>query len=277
MINDTKKRKKKTTITLHTETAEEKMQINTAVWEMRLQETEQSRTTLWQAIHSLGAANEELQQQKKDVERERVSIMNLMMQKDKENGRLSKKLHEEIRQLKEDSFNGQAKLRKHYDHKVMALEEELERCNNDLQIKQTDLATKHDLWCKGLQLEKELEEFHLEREARRKIEHLAEEAHQEALLADIAREKVDIADLTWEQKEQVLRILFAKLNSSHSQGKRNDKRIILSNNDPKEPHNIARMEAEDIGNTFLTQSASTFHPEDKSTFLPVIKSSHSGS
>lgn len=76
-------------------------------------------------------------------------------------------------------------------------------------------------------------------------------------------ERVDVGDLTWEQKEQVLRLLFAKMNSA-SKESRHDKRSQCSLV-PLQPRDdeSTRLETagdkgqEDIEPTFLTQREHT--------------------
>lgn len=71
--------------------------------------------------------------------------------------------------------------------------------------------------------------------------------------------KVDISDLTWEQRERVLRLLFAKINGHKSKSRRTTRRLEREQESriciPEEPHSSTLPELGQHDSTFLTQQS----------------------
>nr|XP_032803836.1 basal body-orientation factor 1 isoform X2 [Petromyzon marinus] len=92
---------------------------------------------------------------------------------------------------------------------------------------------------------------------------------------NITAEKVDICDLTWEQKERVLRVLFAKMNGEMSSRKTLKTKMILSapaggipSVKNAQQDSIADAEAHNL--TFITQGTSDSSPAGGLS-LPAIR------
>uniref|UniRef100_I3MAZ7 Basal body-orientation factor 1 n=1 Tax=Ictidomys tridecemlineatus TaxID=43179 RepID=I3MAZ7_ICTTR len=145
------------------------------------------------------------------------------------------KLKQQLAETKEKAQEEKEKLEQKHTTQINELEGQFHQKAIEIGMIQTELKTIKQFQKRKVQVEKELddlkenlrntekkhqeslsrlesrffeEKHRLEKEAEKKIVMLAERAHHEAVTTSTER-NVDIADLTWEQKEKVLRLLFA--------------------------------------------------------------------
>uniref|UniRef100_A0A8C2US34 Basal body-orientation factor 1 n=1 Tax=Chinchilla lanigera TaxID=34839 RepID=A0A8C2US34_CHILA len=145
------------------------------------------------------------------------------------------KLKQQLVETKEKAQEEKEKLGQRYAMQIGELEAQFHQKAKEIGMIQTELKTIKQFQKKKIQMEKELddlkenlrvtekkhqetlrrmegrffeEKHRLEQEAEKKIIMLAEKAHHEAVVTS-TQKNVDIGDLTWEQKEKVLRLLFA--------------------------------------------------------------------
>uniref|UniRef100_A0A8C6QZ07 Basal body-orientation factor 1 n=1 Tax=Nannospalax galili TaxID=1026970 RepID=A0A8C6QZ07_NANGA len=145
------------------------------------------------------------------------------------------KLKQQLAETKEKAKEEREKLEQKYTVQIRELEGQFNQKAKEIGTIQTELRTIKQFQKRKIQVEKELEDLkenlrnsekkhqetlrrlegrffeekhRLEQEAEKRIVTLAERAHHEALVPS-TQTNVDIGDLTWEQKEKVLRLLFA--------------------------------------------------------------------
>uniref|UniRef100_H0VTQ0 Basal body-orientation factor 1 n=1 Tax=Cavia porcellus TaxID=10141 RepID=H0VTQ0_CAVPO len=145
------------------------------------------------------------------------------------------KLQQQLVETKEKAQEEKEKLEEKYAVQISRLEAQFNVKAKEIGVIQTELKTIKQFQRRKIQMEKELndlkdnlrvtekkhqetlrrmegkffeEKHRLEQEAEKKIIMLAERAHHEAVVTS-TQKNVDIGDLTWEQKEKVLRLLFA--------------------------------------------------------------------
>lgn len=194
----------------------EKAKANAALWEARLDITEQSRVEYREAARKLARANEELTSQQYRVEKDTVEIIAFLKKKEAEKDEQIAKLQQQLRDLKRQAREEKEELVSNYTQQLNELDEKFKKKSNELRMVQSEMKTIKEFRKKKAQMEKELEDIkenlyiakkehkeivarmehkffgeklRLEKEAEKKIAQLAERAHNEAIvqLDDAAR------------------------------------------------------------------------------------------
>ncbi|MBN3314555.1 BBOF1 factor, partial [Atractosteus spatula] len=194
----------------------EKAKANAALWEARLNMTEQSRAEYRDAARRLARANEELTGQRSRTEKDTVEVIAFLKKKDIGKDEMIAKLEEQLREERRKAREENEQLVKDYTHKLNELEERFKKRSNEFRMIQGELKMIKEFRKKKAQMEKELddikesmyvadknhketvarmehrffsEKLRLEKEAEQRIMQLAERAHNEAIvqLDDAAR------------------------------------------------------------------------------------------
>ncbi|KAM4625814.1 basal body-orientation factor 1-like [Polymixia lowei] len=187
----------------------EKAKASAALWEARLEVTEQSRVQYREAARRLARANEELAHQQHRAEKDAVDIIGLLTRKDAEKDEKITRLEDQLRSQKRFARAEQAKLVAEYTLKINELEEKFKKRSSDFNMIQGELKTIKEFRKKKAQMEQELssikermyvadknhkenlarmehrffsEKVRLEKEAEQRIAQLAERAHNEAIV-----------------------------------------------------------------------------------------------
>ncbi|XP_041122206.1 basal body-orientation factor 1-like isoform X1 [Polyodon spathula] len=232
--------------TIAEESDAEKAKANAALWEARLDITEQSRVEYREAARKLARANEELTSQQYRVEKDTVEIIAFLKKKEAEKDEQIAKLQQQLRDLKRQAREENEELVNGYTQQLNELDEKFKKKSNELRMVQSEMKTIKEFRKKKAQMEKELddikenlyiakkehkeivarmehkffgEKLRLEKEAEKKIAQLAERAHNEAVvqLDDAARsvfkENVRLNEaLSYHMKEaEELKKMTAKL------------------------------------------------------------------
>ncbi|CAO2586905.1 Basal body-orientation factor 1 [Lemmus lemmus] len=216
----------------------ERAKANASLWEARLEVTELSRIEYRDTSRRLAKNNEDLKKQQYKLEKDTMSVLSYLKKQDQEKDNMIEKLKQQLVETKEKAKEEKEKLEQKYTMQINELEGQFYQKAKEIGMIQTELKTIKQFQKRKIQVEKELNELkenlrnserkhqetlrrlenrffeekhRLEQEAEKRIVMLAERAHHEAVVPS-TQKNVDIGDLTWEQKEKVLRLLFAKMN-----------------------------------------------------------------
>ncbi|XP_071376997.1 basal body-orientation factor 1 [Centroberyx affinis] len=191
------------------ETDIEKAKANAALWEARLEVTDQSRVQYREACRTLARANDELTNQKYRTEKDTIDIIGLLKRKDVEKEEKIMRLEDQLKSQKALAREEQDKLVEDYTLQINALEELFKKRSSDFKMIQGEMKAIKEFHKKKAQMEQELssikesmyiadkehrenlvrmeckfftEKVRLEKEAEQRIALLAERAHNEAIV-----------------------------------------------------------------------------------------------
>ncbi|MBN3292222.1 BBOF1 factor, partial [Polypterus senegalus] len=203
------KKNGKTELQIDKESDIEKARANAALWEARLNVTEQSRSEYREAVRKLARDNEDLTNQHFRLEKDTMDMISFFKKKDAEKEEMIADLHEQIKEQKQEAIEENEKLIKEYSQHLNELEEKLKKRMQDFQMIQSELKMMNEFRKKKPELERELEDIRenmyvakkehrenlartehkffseklrLEKETEQKIAQLAETAQNEAIL-----------------------------------------------------------------------------------------------
>ncbi|KAG2457709.1 BBOF1 factor, partial [Polypterus senegalus] len=180
--NSKGKKNGKTELQIDKESDIEKARANAALWEARLNVTEQSRSEYREAVRKLARDNEDLTNQHFRLEKDTMDMISFFKKKDAEKEEMIADLHEQIKEQKQEAIEENEKLIKEYSQHLNELEEKLKKRMQDFQMIQSELKMMNEFRKKKPELERELEDLRLEKETEQKIAQLAETAQNEAIL-----------------------------------------------------------------------------------------------
>nr|XP_055216887.1 basal body-orientation factor 1 isoform X4 [Gorilla gorilla gorilla] len=224
------------------ESVVDRAKANASLWEARLEVTELSRIKYRDTSRILAKSNEDLKKKQCKMEKDIMSVLSYLKKQDQEKDNMIEKLKQQLNETKEKAQEEKDKLEQKYTRQINELEGQFHQKAKEIGMIHTELKAVRQFQKRKIQVERELddlkenlrnterihqetlrrlesrffeEKHRLEQEAEKKIIMLAERAHHEAIVTHIEG-NVDIGDLTWEQKEKVLRLLFAKMNGCPS-------------------------------------------------------------
>ncbi|TSQ46672.1 Basal body-orientation factor 1 [Bagarius yarrelli] len=188
----------------------ERAKANAALWEARLEVTENSRMEYREAARRLARVNEELTNQQYRTEKDTTGIIGFLKQKELEKDAQIAALEEKLKDEKAKGLQDKEFLVAEYTMKINELEEKFKKRSRDFSMIQGELKTIKEFRKKKAQMEQELitmkesmyiaDREHkeslarmehkfliekvvcLEKEAEQRIAQLAEKAHNEAVL-----------------------------------------------------------------------------------------------
>uniref|UniRef100_A0A663DWT3 Basal body orientation factor 1 n=1 Tax=Aquila chrysaetos chrysaetos TaxID=223781 RepID=A0A663DWT3_AQUCH len=196
--------------------------------------------------------------------------MALLTKRGQEKAEEIEKLKQELIDLKQQAQEEMKKLADYYAQQIKELEEKFQKKVGEIgQIQLERKLIKE--FCRGkASMEKELEDKRLEEDVEKKQIMMAETAQCEAVLEKIQFEKVDISELTWEQKERVLRLLFAKMNGTNP--RKYNRVLATSASAPDNTKEESKIGTENASPNliFITQQAN-FSDSSSAVILPHIQ------
>ncbi|XP_017331593.1 basal body-orientation factor 1 [Ictalurus punctatus] len=187
----------------------ERAKANAALWEARLELTENSRVEYREAARRLARANEELTNQQYRAEKTTADIVAFLKNKELEKEAQIAALEEQLKDEKSKALQDKEFLVAEYTVKINELEEKFKKRSRDFSMIQGELKTIKEFRKKKAQMEQELitmkesmyvadrehkeslarmehkffiEKVCLEKEAEQRIAQLAEKAHNEAIM-----------------------------------------------------------------------------------------------
>ncbi|XP_053365784.1 basal body-orientation factor 1 [Clarias gariepinus] len=187
----------------------ERAKANAALWEARLEVTENSRVEYREAARRLARANEELTNQQYRAEKDTTDIIAFLKKKELEKETQIAFLEEQLKDEKSKALQDKEFLVAEYTAKINELEERFKKRSRDFSMIQGELKTIKEFHKKKAHMEQELidmkesmfiadrehkeniarmehkffiEKVCLEKEAEKRISQLAEKAHNEAIV-----------------------------------------------------------------------------------------------
>uniref|UniRef100_A0A8C4SZA7 Basal body-orientation factor 1 n=1 Tax=Erpetoichthys calabaricus TaxID=27687 RepID=A0A8C4SZA7_ERPCA len=151
------KKNGKTELQIDKESDIEKARANAALWEARLNVTEQSRSEYREAVRKLARDNEDLTNQHFRLEKDTMDMISFFKKKDTEKEEMIADLHEQIKEEKREAMEENEKLVKYSQH-LNELEEKLKKRMQDFQMIQSELKMMNEFRKKKPELERELED-----------------------------------------------------------------------------------------------------------------------
>ncbi|KAJ7344984.1 hypothetical protein JRQ81_000934 [Phrynocephalus forsythii] len=193
---------------LKEESEADRAKASAALWEARLEVTEVSRQEYRDAARRLARNNEELEWQRRRLEKDTVDVISFLKKQDAEKEETIEKLKQQLYELKEKAKEENEQLAAQYVKQLEEMEEKFNKKAREIGIIQIELKMIKEFRKKKAVLENELEDVkealdttkkehqeticmlerkfleekqRLEREAEKKIIMLAERAHHEAI------------------------------------------------------------------------------------------------
>ncbi|XP_062863286.1 basal body-orientation factor 1 [Trichomycterus rosablanca] len=187
----------------------ERAKANAALWESRLEVTENSRVEYREVARRLARANEELTNQQYRAEKDTTDIIGFLKKKDLEKDTKTAALEEQLKDHKSKAFQEKELLVAEYLLKINELEEKIKKKTSEFRMIQGELKIIKEFRKKKADMEQELitikenmyiaerehqeslarmehkffsEKVRLEKEAEQRIAQLAERAHNEAIV-----------------------------------------------------------------------------------------------
>ncbi|XP_042301527.1 basal body-orientation factor 1 isoform X2 [Sceloporus undulatus] len=191
------------------ESEAERAKVALALWEARLEVTEISRKEYRDAARRLAHSNEELEQQRRQMEKDTVDVISYLKKQDLEKEETIEKLKQQVIDLKQKAKEENEQLASQYIKQLEEMEEKFHKKAKEIGLIQIELKMIKEFRKKKTLMEKELEDLkdtldttkkehqeeicmlerkfleekqRLEREAEKKIIMLAERAHHEAIV-----------------------------------------------------------------------------------------------
>ncbi|XP_030070456.1 basal body-orientation factor 1 [Microcaecilia unicolor] len=187
----------------------ERAKANAALWEARLDMTEHSRVEYREAAVRLAKNNEDLTKHQFQMEKDIVDVIGYLKKQDSDKDELIEKLQQELVIQKKNAEEEKKRLVQNYSKQLNILESKYNTKSNDMRIMQGEMKMIKEFRKRKANMEKELDDIkenmkkankeykeslawmerrfleekqRLEREAAKKIEMLAERAHNEAIV-----------------------------------------------------------------------------------------------
>ncbi|XP_072480986.1 basal body-orientation factor 1 isoform X4 [Notamacropus eugenii] len=176
------KDKKDKKLTKREETELERARANAALWEARLEVSEISRDGYREAVRRLAQCNEDLKRQQYKMEKDTMAVLTYIKRQDSDKDLLIEKLKQQLLDAKDKSEIDKEILQERYAVKINELEGQYNQKNKEIGLIRIELKTIKQFQKRKNQIERELEECRLEKEAEKKVVMLAERAHQEAVV-----------------------------------------------------------------------------------------------
>ncbi|KAK0136393.1 Basal body-orientation factor 1 [Merluccius polli] len=245
----------------------ERARAAAALWELRLDATEQSRAQYREATRRLARANDDLTAQRYRAEKDMIDIISLLKTKDAEREEKIMSLEEQLKSQKALAREERETLVAEYTLRINELEDRFKKRSNDFDMIQVELKKIKEFRKRKAQMEQELssiregmhladrnhmenlgrvetkfftEKLRLEKEAEQRLAQLAESAHDEAIVKlddasrSVFKENVRLNEaLNYHMKEvedvKKLAVSLAEENASMTMDKGTDALMIKKN------------------------------------------------